>query len=356
MAPLEAAEQRAELQQQRRKVDFDSYDITVDELVRRVARGRIEIAPAYQRQFRWGADRQSRLIESLLLGIPVPPLFMATNVEEDEGTSWEVVDGLQRLLSLTNFLGDEETRRVARLEGHPLRLKGLEILSGLEGCFAADLPADLREGLLDRPVKVIVLNDKSDLQVRFDLFERLNTGGVRLTDHEVREAVYAGEFVDLLTVLAKLPPFQTVVTLPQSRLLDGTPQDFVLRFFAFKERYQQFDHSVKDFLNDFCRDASVNPHLEERRSDFERTFDFLAGVFPRGLRRGRQSTTPVNVFEAVSVGAALAIEEMRELPSPRSIEWVESEDFRELTTGATNDRRRVAGRIEFARDRFTAGQ
>jgi hypothetical protein len=208
MSRTDATAQRAELQSQRRKVDFDSYDITVDELVRRVSRGRIEIAPSYQRQFRWGADRQSRLIESLMLGIPVPPLFMATNVAEDEGTSWEVVDGLQRLLSLTNFLGDAETRQVARLEGRPLRLTGLEILTALDGCTARELPADLREGLLDRPVKVIVLNDKSDLQVRFDLFERLNTGGVRLTDHEVREAVYAGEFVDLLTELAASDNFQ----------------------------------------------------------------------------------------------------------------------------------------------------
>ncbi|MHA3834947.1 DUF262 domain-containing protein [Terrabacter sp. AAH1] len=356
MVRLDAAEQRAELQQQRRRVDFDSYDITVDELVRRVAKGRIEIAPAYQRQFRWGPERQSRLIESLLLGIPVPPLFMATNVEEDEGTSWEVVDGLQRLLSLTNFLGNEQTRRVARLEGQPLRLQGLEILAGLDGCLAADLPADLREGLIDRPVKVIVLNDKSDLQVRFDLFERLNTGGVRLTDHEVREAVYAGEFVDLLTNLAKTTQFRTVVTLPQGRQVDGTPQDFVLRFFAFRERYREFDHSVKDFLNGFCRDAASTPNVAVRSAEFERTFHFLAKVFPRGLRRGRQSTTPVNVYEAVSVGAALAIDQTGDLAMPLSTAWVESEEFRGLTTGATNDRRRVAGRIEFARDRFMAGQ
>jgi uncharacterized protein with ParB-like and HNH nuclease domain len=134
---VDASDQRSELQRQRRKVDFDSYDITVDELVRRVSKGRIEIAPAYQRQFRWGADRQSRLVESLLLGIPVPPLFMATNVEEDEGTKWEVVDGLQRLLSLTNFLGDAPTRAIARLQGDALRLTGLEILVGLEGLTAA---------------------------------------------------------------------------------------------------------------------------------------------------------------------------------------------------------------------------
>lgn len=354
---VDAADQRTELQRQRRKVDFDSYDITVDELVRRVSRGRIEIAPAYQRQFRWDAERQSRLIESLLLGIPVPPLFFATNVEEDEGTKWEVVDGLQRLLSLTNFLGDSETRAVARLHGRPpLRLTGLEILQRLEGLTAAELPADVRSGLEDRPVKVIVLNDKSDLQVRFDLFERLNTGGVRLTDHEVREAVYMGEFVDLLTELAQSKDFRTVVNFPEQRLRDGTPQDYVLRFFAFKDRYTEFEHSVKEFLNNYCRDAALNPKLDERRKIFSRSFSMLAEIFPNGLRRGRQSTTPVNLYEAVSVGVALALEQDPDLSAPSSVAWVESSQLRELTTGATNDRRRVVGRIEFARDRFLLGK
>lgn len=356
MSHFDAAAQRAELQDQRRKVDFDSYDITVDELVRRVSRGRIEIAPSYQRQFRWGHDRQSRLIESLMLGIPVPPLFMATNVAEDQGRTWEVVDGLQRLLSLTNFLGDTDTRQIARLDGKPLRLTGLEILAALEGCAARDLPADLHEGLLDRPVKVIVLNDKSDLQVRFDLFERLNTGGVRLTDHEVREAVYAGEFIDLLTQLANSNDFQNVVNLPAGRKVDGTPQDFVLRFFAFYERYTEFDHSVRDFLNDFCRDAAEAPSILGRKSKFVETFDYLAPIFPNGLRRGRQSTTPVNVFEAVAVGAALALDVDPDLEYPESVGWIEGSDFRKLTTGATNDRRRVAGRVEFARDRFLASR
>lgn len=353
MAKSDATLQRAQLQKQRRKVDFDTYDITVDELVRRVSQGRIEIAPSYQRQFRWDDERQSRLVESLLLGIPVPPLFMATNVTEGEGTSWEVVDGLQRLLSITNFLGDEATRRTARLEGTPLRLRSLDILEALEGVTADEMPADLRSGLLDRPMKVIVLNDKSDLQVRFDLFERLNTGGIKLTNHEVREAVFMGEFIDLLTELARTESFRHVVRFPKARENDGTPQDFVLRFFAFHDRYKSFDHSVNDFLNAYCRDAVTDPRIAERRLLFNKTFSFLAQAFPAGgIRRRPQTTTPVNLYEGVAVGAALALAEKPDLKAPANADWVDSPRLREFTTGATNDRRRVAGRIEYCRDRF----
>ncbi|OFJ54624.1 hypothetical protein BEL07_06255 [Mycolicibacterium grossiae] len=349
------SEQRSQLREQRLKVDFDTYDVTVDELVRRVGQGRIEIAPAYQRQFRWDGHRQSRLLESLLLGIPVPSLFMATNIQPDAGTTWEVVDGLQRLLSLVNFLADVETRETARLKGDPIPLTGLEKLTTFEGCRASQLPADIITSLLDRPIKVIVLNDKSDLRVRFDLFERLNTGGIRLTDQEVRSSVFVGEFVDLLDMLAESPNFQKVVTLPRAQQSDGTAQEYVLRFFAFAEKYQSFEHSVRDFLNDFCADATKDPQISLRTDYFDRAFRYLAECFPNGLR-SRKGTTPVNLYEGISVGAHLALMENPNLASPSSLKWVLGDNMKAVTTGATNSRSKVFGRIETARDYFIAGK
>lgn len=343
--------QRQQLEEQRRKVDFDTYDVTVDELVRRVERLRIEIAPIYQRQFRWDPVRQSRLIESLLLGIPVPPLFMATNLVPGQQIQWEVVDGLQRLLTLVNFVGDEKSRQAARLKDEPLVLKDLEKLLALNGMAFLELPNDIRTALEDRPVKVIVLNDKSDIQVRFDLFERLNTGGVKLTDQEVRECVFRGPFMDLLTELARQPDFRAVVRLPKASWMDGTPEDYVLRFFAFLEQYETFNHSVKDFLNHFTEQAAKVPMSDQRRKIFLDTFSYLATVFPDGIK-SRKGMTPVNLFEGVSVGAALARRQNPNLVQPEVAPWLNSDELRRLTTGATNSRPRVKGRIEFCRDRF----
>jgi hypothetical protein len=343
--------QRQQLAEQRRKVDFDTYDVTIEELVRRVEKNRIEIAPIYQRQFRWDITRQSRLIESLMLGIPVPPLFMATNLMPDQRNQWEVVDGLQRLLTLANFTGDENARKAARLKEAPLRLTNLDKLSTLDGMTFHDLPEDIRTALEDRPVKVIVLNDKSDLQVRFDLFERLNTGGVALTDQEVRECVFRGEFMDLLSTLSQDEKFKTVVHLPPASWKDGTPEDYLLRFFAFLDRYNTFDHSVKDFLNGFTEDAAKDPRINERKAIFHDTFRYLANAFPNGIK-SRKGTTSVNLFEAIAVGAALALQKCPLLAAPQTTEWVNSDELRRLTTGATNSRPRVRGRIEYSRDRF----
>jgi Protein of unknown function DUF262 len=347
-----SSQQRSQLSEQRRKVDFDSYDVTVDELLRRVRSHRIDIAPVYQRQFRWDNERQSRLVESVLLGIPVPPLFMATNQAPDRPDQWEVVDGLQRLLTLVNFVGGAEVREAAKIVSAPLRLTDLDKLTCFEGVAFLELPSDIRTALEDRPLKVVVLNDKSDLQVRFDLFERLNTGGVSLTAQEIRECVFRGEFIDLLAELRSSRDFTTVVRVPEARSKDGTPEEFVLRFFAFLERYITFEHSVKDFLNDFTADATRSPDVASRSAVFARTFRFLADCFPNGLRNPHGTVTPVNLFEAVSVGAAMALQERPDLTPPPEMPWLHSEELRRMTTGGTNSRTRVRGRVEFCRHRF----
>jgi len=344
-------QQRQQLDEQRRKVDFDSYDVTADDLIRRVERLRIEIAPVYQRQFRWDVMRQSQLIESLLLGIPVPPLFMATNSASGKQAQWEVVDGLQRLLTLVNFIGSDEARLAAKLTGARLRLGKIEKLSTIAECYFSDLPADIQSALEDRPVRVVVLNDKSDLQVRFDLFERLNTGGIKLTDQEVRECVYRGKFMDCVTELASHANFRTVICLPDAKLKDGTPEDFVLRFFAFLENYEGFEHSVIDFLNQFAAKAMIDPKIKERRKVFDTTFDYLAKIFPGGLKT-RKGATPVNLFEAIAVGSALALAKKPNLPPVINPEWIKSDDLRNFTLGATNSRPRVKGRIEYCRDKL----
>lgn len=348
---MSSVEQRSQLTAQRRLVDFDSYDVTVDELLRRVAKHRIDIAPVYQRQFRWDSTRQSRLIESVLLGIPIPPLFMATNQGEDVRSSWEVVDGLQRLLTLVNFSGDPDTRTSVGLDGEPLLLTGMEKLPSFEGSTFADLPSDVRATLEDRPLKVIVLNDKSELQVRYDLFERLNTGGISLTAQEIRECVFRGSFMDLLEELSASPDFKTVVILSRGQWRDGTPQDLVLRFFAFSERYRQFEHSVQDFLLEFTKDAHADPQLDARRRRFQRTIRFLAECFPEGVK-GRKGATPINLFEALSVGAALALDAKPDLKVPEHLDWVNSDELRAFTGGGTNSRLKVVGRIEYCRDEF----
>ena len=338
----------AQLDQQRRKVDFDTYDVIVQQLVTMVESGAINVAPTYQRQFRWNKTKRSHLVESVLLGVPVPSLFMAAN---KDGT-WELVDGVQRLSTLIQFAGTQEARAKLGLP-EPLVLDALEKLSGFNGMMFAHLPQSLQLQFQHRPIKVVTLSDKSDLVVRFDLFERLNTGGVTLTNQEIRACLYHGEFNVFLETMARTKDFMNIVKLTQAQQKDGTREECVLRFFAFFYRYRSFVHSVVDFLNDYMKSASKNFRYADNERLFLDTFKNLSAALPNGIVRSQtRKLTPLNLFEAVAVGAALALKHSGKITTTDVTRWIRSKELSRLTTGGTNNPTMVTGRIEFCRDRF----
>jgi len=203
----------------------------------------------------------------------------------------------------------------------------------------------------------VTLNDKSDKRLRIDLFERLNTGGIALTKQEIRDCVFYGDFANLLDDLAKMPDFHAVVRLTAKQDSDGTREECVLRFFAFLDRYKTFDHSVEDFLDDFMQFGAEKLSENERNArklEFQKVFKALSAAFPKGILRPPRGkgTTPLNLFEGVAVGAALAIRKAGKLDTTGLQAWMAAPELRKSTTGATNSRAAVRDRIEFCRDRF----
>lgn len=336
-----------QLDKETRKVDFDSFDISVKELISMANESIINIAPEYQRQFRWPEENQSKLIESVLLGIPIPNLFMAANRDG----SWELIDGVQRLNSLIHFCGDADQIEKFGLE-KPLKLKGLEVLTEFNGVFFSDLPHSLRLKFSLRPLKVTTLSDKSDLKVRFDLFERLNTGGIKLTPQEIRACVFRGQFNDFISDLAKNQDFNKVINLSASKSKDGTREELVLKFLAYKIERENFTHSVEEFLNEFMSKSCVHFNYKKYRELFEKTFSELVKELPNGIKRGNKSSTPQVLFEAIAIGAADAIEEGKNIANTNAQTWIDDEELRRLTTGATNSGPRLRERITYCYDRF----
>ena len=338
-----------QIQAQRRTVDFDTYDITVQQLISMIESRDINVAPAYQRKFRWDQTRRSELVESVFLGVPVPSLFMASN---PDGT-WELVDGVQRLSTIVQFAGTPDSREHLDLAS-ALRIAGVQKLPALNGLIFDDLPHSVKLQFQYRPIKVVTLSDKSDWVVRFDLFERLNTGGVSLTNQEIRACIYRGEFNQFLEDISREnSDFRSVVRLTKRQENDGTREECALRFFAFLNRYNSFDHSVEEFLNEYMRAASRAFDYSKQRQLFVQTFEQLSQALPDGIVRGTgRKRTPINLFEGVAVGAALALARSAQIRSEGIREWINSDELRSFTTGATNSRKAVVGRIEYCRDRF----
>ncbi|EPU1005635.1 DUF262 domain-containing protein [Vibrio cholerae] len=337
-----------QLDENRRTVSFDSYDITVRQLYDMVVEGMIEIAPEYQRHFVWDEKRQSALIESIFLGIPVPSMFMATNKD----SSWEVIDGLQRLTTLINFIGDDQELRSSRTSYHELKLTGLEKLEAMNGIYFRDLPSSIRMMFLTRPLRITVLNDRSDFTVRYDLFERLNTGGVTLHEQEIRNCVYVGEFNDFIKELAENKDFRSVVKMTSNAERSGSYEELVLKFFAYYENSDNFVHSVKGFLNDYMAAKTDKFKNRNKLNDvFVQTFSLLTKHLPEGIVRGnRKNITPVVLYEAISVGTALALDENKPLKLNNLVGLLNDPELKKATTGATNSKSMLKKRLDIVKD------
>lgn len=340
-----------QLSDQKRLVDFKTFDFSVKELISMVSEGIVDISPDYQRKFRWDDERQSMLIESIFLGIPVPSLFMATNSD----FSWEVIDGLQRISTLIRFVSplDSPARRKIMKDDF-LRLKGLEKLSEMNGKTIEDLPYSLKLDFLLKPIKVITLSDKSEPQVRFDLFQRLNTGGITLTDQEIRNCVYKGGFNNFIKRLSKDARLHDLTKKPKGASNDGTYEELVLRFFAYLYKRDLFVHNVKDFLNSFMKWGSMNYDEREYEKIFNQVFDELSRLEHGIVKAIGINKTSTVLWEAVTVGAAEALMNgVGHLNLEGFYEWVADDDFNKLVTGATNSRPMIERRIEFTRNKFS---
>ncbi|MFI9784662.1 DUF262 domain-containing protein [Kitasatospora sp. NPDC051984] len=335
-----------QLRGERGKVDVAVHNFSVRELVRMIADEELNASPSYQRKFRWEEADESLFIESVFLGLPIPPLFVATNV----GFQWEVVDGLQRLSTLAHFLArdDEEARAVGR--NRPLMLGGLEKLTSLNGNSYSDLPKNLQVYFGRQPLQVISLTDKSDRQVRFDVFERLNRGGIQLTAQEVRACVYMGPFNDFIEELSEDPRLRAILKLQKAHENDGTQVEQVLKFFAYKNRREAFDGKVERFLNGYMEIASGAFDYAKEREIFDKALGILYNVCEgKPFLRKQTHVTPLVQFEACLVAAGdLAAEGLG--PGAVDALWLEDAELRASSGAGSNTKGMLRRRLARAKE------
>ncbi len=237
----------------------------------------------------WDDKRASRLIESFLIDLPVPAIYLARNDNQE----FEVIDGLQRLTSVFRFL-----------EGK-LKLKGLEARADLNGCYFNNLEKGLRKKLLNSVLRTIELYQPSDGNLKYVMFQRLNTGGVALNDMEIRNCVYQGELNNLIKELAQNQDFKDSVNQTNlgRRMRD---RRLVLGFLAFYERtYTKATKGLKAFFNEFC-EIYRNPtpeKLEEFRNKFNFAMKATRTIFGESVFRSTPKSRSVNapIFQVICV-------------------------------------------------------
>ena len=245
----------------------------------------LDTTPAFQRGYVWDKIKASKLIESVLLHVPLPLIYTA---EEADGSE-VVIDGQQRLMTFIGFLAGEFPK-----DHRPFKLQKLKILRHLNGKAFNDLDQPLKTAVRRYGVSIIKIANSTDENVKFEIFERLNTGAVTLSPQELRNCMYRGSFNNLIKELAVHPSFRRVLALQErpQRMIDC---EMVLRFLAYNERtHLNFTGKMKAFMNEFMK---TNQHVtEDKQEDWKAKFilacDNTFTVFgEKAFRRFRSGNT-----------------------------------------------------------------
>ncbi|PVY31756.1 DUF262 domain-containing protein [Williamsia muralis] len=280
------------------KIRVTTEPKTIDLIARRIDHNEIDLAPDFQRRARlWKLQKKSQLIESLLLRIPLPVFYVAA----DEDDMWSVVDGVQRLTTIHDFLNDE------------FRLHGLEYLSNLEEFNYTDLPRQMQRRIQETGLTLNVIQPGTPSEVMINIFKRINTGGLPLTAQEIRHALNKGPARTMLNGLASSEQFL--------RATDNAVKDFrmdaqecVLRFIAFRSLgWRTYDKNDLDaFLNDAMRmlNRISATERDELADDFLQSMEVAYAIFGRDafrkryLENGRRMPINKALFESWSVSLA----------------------------------------------------
>lgn len=321
-------------------VDIISQTMVISNIMDRLRYDEIVLNPDFQRLPNlWNDEKQSRLIESLIIRIPLPTFYF--DIDDDEKLI--VIDGLQRLTAIKRFAVLEMD------DPQKLKLTGLEYLQEYNGCYYEDLPPRIRRRINEQTIIAYLIRSGTPEKVRTSIFTRINTGGLTLEPAEIKNSVYRGQAADLLKELAGTEEFRRATRnkISPLRMLDC---EFVNRFLAFYVLgVEQYRGNLEDYLNDvlIVLKKASKEKMNKYKSDFIKAMDYAYNIFGEKAFRKldknhnyRQINKPL--FDAVAVNLAkLEKEELdlllqrKEILLKRYEEALDNTEFAQIISNST---------------------
>ena len=337
----------------RSELKTDRLDMSFGEIMNLYDDEDLIISPEYQRAYRWKDEQKTRFLESILLGIPIPPIFVA----EDEHGKWELVDGLQRISTILSFFGLLKEKKSKNF----FKLTDTELTEGyLKDIDIYSLTPKLKLTIKRAVCRVEILRWDSQFDMRYELFNRLNTGSSPLTSQEVRNCVFTGEFNNLLHKLANSAEFKSLVKPTEKQLEEMFLEELVLRFFAFKYKYNNLliKYSIQDFLSDFMKDVEkkiIVIDINEGEKAFNRTVELIKSSLDDKIFRAKNGLFTPNIYDTVMfISDKYYIRNIKDTVNYRdSIERLLADDeYKKLSGASTYASKRMKLKIERAEKFF----
>jgi hypothetical protein len=354
------------------RLQTNSLDVSFNELLDMHANGELNIRPEFQRLFRWSIGAQSRFVESLLLEMPVPPIYV---IELEDGI-YELIDGLQRISTYLHLRGELDVENIPDpvQKGEKLVFDECDIVPELNGLTFDALSPSLQIRLKRAFVRMEVIRKTSDPRFKYHMFKRLNTGGQALTNQQIRNCTIRlldPIFNDFVIRLSGLDAFkQCTVSLTDEDRYGSFDQELVLRFFALKNDRDKFKHDVGDFLTDYMEgvtEGRVAFDYAAEEAVFQATFAVLAAslgelVFgiPDSKKERINRGFSIYHYEGITLGIQpflTALDPADEAVMVALAEKLQSikldTGFRAITTGGgRNSPGPLKARIEFVENRL----
>jgi hypothetical protein len=319
-----------EITKAQRLVRTDAYQMSIGEIVSMYENGEIKINPDFQRLFRWSIGQKSRLVESLLLGIPIPSIF----VFEKEDGSWELIDGLQRISTILEFMG-----KLHSLDGEaPSILEGTKYLPSLHNAVwehsekidgvplneQYEIDKSHQLSIRRARIGVEILKRPSDDQTKYDLFQRLNAGGTQANAQELRNCIMLmvnGDYYEAVKKAAGEASFRTVIALSDDQIEKQRHMEFAVRFLVHTFVPYDGTMDVEEYIDNGVVELAKKGKSSSAKDLITSTFALLNKVAGKdALRRFEDGSHIGKVglvgLEGIAVGVAKNLERILKLPRP----------------------------------------
>jgi hypothetical protein len=349
MEKLELLEKK--LEETRNSLSTDRLDMSFGEIMSMYERDEIIIDPDFQRLFRWDDYQKTRFLESILIGIPIPPIFVA----EDELGRWELVDGLQRISTVFSFFGILKT--IKEKNGWILG-KG-DLVQDLENLACKDLPLKFQLNIKRASCRVEIIKWNSVFDMRYELFNRLNTGGSELTDQEIRNCIFRGISKDFNIFLRRCsgnPDFINLIQPTERQLEQLYLDELVLRYCSLIDLPGELSQNISQHMTNYMRHAVQHP---ERIAALEKSFTDIINILKpigKDVFRGTNAVFSTSLYDCILIGLATNLDhyksERTDILISKISQLKESESFKKASGSASASKSRIIKRYAVAAEIF----
>lgn len=337
----------------RNTLQTDKLDMSFGEIMSMYEKDEIIVNPEFQRLYRWTEYQKTRFIESIIIGIPIPPIFVA----EDKDGRWELVDGLQRLSTILSFFGMLKTMP----DKNNWILSDGDLIQSLDKFNCSHLPLKIQLNIKRASCRIEIIKWNSKYDLRFELFNRLNTGGSPLTNQEIRNSLFrevSSEFNNFLKKLGGNKDFIKIINISQEQLHELYHEELVLRFMSLYKNSKNVKKSIAQHMTDFMREASENKDFNY--TIFEQVFNKTVNILsPLGAMAFRAKghnfstavfdTTMIGISENIHLYGGAKVDKIQ-----AKIDLVKRDDKYQAMTrsGGNNSVERVRKRLLFSKEIF----